>query len=98
MRLLLSSPQADAVHQVQVRRLLLQGLPGVPTTTPCLRTEQASYQRERHECSADTHNMSALDAKAHARIQLLAQGCPKISLLLTRVYVWVYVTHPLTLT
>ena len=37
-----ASLQGAAVRQVQRRRLLLQRLPGVLTTTPCLCTEQAS--------------------------------------------------------
>jgi hypothetical protein len=37
-----AAPQGAAVRQVQGHRLLLQRLPGVFTTTPCLCTEQAS--------------------------------------------------------
>jgi hypothetical protein len=53
--------------QVQGRRLLLQGLPGVLTTTSYLCTEQASCQR-LWQASGQVHNM-----RAYTHFFILAQ-------------------------
>ena len=74
--------------RVQGRRLLLQGLHGVHSVTHCLSLSRPLAQKTgKHDQDTRTtwEKAKELNAKAHTRMLMLAQGCPSSRLLLTLV-------------